>query len=267
MRFRHRRSKLSPIALAASMLCAVILGGCRSDLYENLDQRQANEIVATLLRNHIYAARAHRDNGFAVVVDDGDFAKAMQILDANGLPRQIFKDICEVFKKDGLVSSPIQERAQMICALSQELSKTVSEVDGVLSARVHIVLPENDPLRQQLIPSSASVFVRHKASAQIADQVPQIKILVANGIAGLTYDKVSVILVPEEAARTEETGTDDLVLFWGLWMKKDSVAWAGFLIYGLIGLVIALASGIGYFTWRKMRKVYRLPAAAGAKAQ
>jgi len=137
----------------------------------------------------------------------------------------------------------------------------------VLSARVHVVLPENDPLRQQLIPSSASVFVRHKASAQLADQVPQIKMLVANGIAGLTYDKVSVILVPEETVPAEEAGTDDLVLFWGLWMKKDSVAWAGFLIYGLIGTVIALASGIGYFAWRKMRKVYRLPAAAGANAQ
>jgi len=52
----------------------------------------------------------------------------------------------------------------MIYALSEELSRTVSEIDGVISARVHVVLPENDPLRRDLVPSSASVFIRHDSS-------------------------------------------------------------------------------------------------------
>ena len=106
----------------------------------------------------------------------------------------------QVFKKDGLVSSPMQERAQMIFALSQELSRTVSEIDGVLSARVHLVLPENDPLRQQLVPSSASVFIRHRSNMPVGNLVPQVKMLVANGVAGLSYDKVSVVLVPVDIA-------------------------------------------------------------------
>src|SRR5207253_392127 len=84
------------------------------------------------------------------------FADSIAILKEAGLPKQEFQTMGQVFKKDGLVSSPMQERAQMIFALSQELSRTVSEIDGVLSARVHLVLPENDPLRQQLVPSSAS---------------------------------------------------------------------------------------------------------------
>src|SRR5262249_38289286 len=127
----------------------------------------------------------------------------------------------------------------------------------------HIVLPENDPLRQQSIPSSASVFIRHQASAPVADRVPQIKMLIANGIAGLTYDKVSVSLVPVENAHDVET--DDLVLFWGLWIKKESVAWASWLLYGLIGSVIGLASALGYILRSRMRRVYRLPVAAEAK--
>jgi type III secretion protein J len=235
-------------------------------LYTDLDERQANEIVSTLLRRHIYATRsARQDKLFAVVVDESDFARAVQILNENGLPRQSFSTLGEVFKKDSLVSSPTEERARFIYALSQELSKTISEMDGVLSARVHIVLPENDPLRQQLIPSSASVFVRHQATVPLSDRVPQIKMLIANGIAGLTYDKVSVSLVPAESAREEES--DDLVLFWGLWIKKESVAWANWLLYGLIGSVIGLASAVGYMLWRQMRKVYRLPVAADAKAR
>ena len=113
----------------------------------------------------------------------------------------------QVFKKDGLVSSPMQERAQMIFALSQELSRTVSEIDGVLSARVHLVLPENDPLRQQLVPSSASVFIRHRSNCRSAALVPQVKMLVANGIAGVSYDKVSVVLVPVDMQKANQAWT------------------------------------------------------------
>jgi len=177
--------------------CVLALAACKTELYSNLDQDHANEMVATLRQHGIPAERvAGKGDRISVAVDEIRFAEAMQVLKDNGLPRQEFATLGEVFKKDGLVSSPVQERAQMIYALSQELSRTVSEIDGVLSARVHLVLPENDPLRQQLVPSSASVFIRHRASASIGDLVPQVKMLVANGVSGLSYEKVSVILVP-----------------------------------------------------------------------
>jgi type III secretion protein J len=266
MRFCHLCPRFSSVALAASLLCAFILGGCRTDLQSSLDERQANEIVALLLRSHIYATRsARQDNKFAVVVDESDFANAVEILKKKGYPKDNPPDLGKIFEPKGLVVSPAEDRARWIYGLSQELSKTVSEMDGVLSARVHIVLPENDPLRNQSIPSSASVFISHQASVPISDRIPQIKMLVANGISGLTYDKVSVILDAKED-RHEEV-TDDLVLFWGLWIKKESVAWASWVLYGLIGSVAGLALVLAYVLWRSMRKVYRLPVGAGAKAR
>ena len=99
----------------------------------------------------------------------------------------------------------------MIFALSQELSHTVSEIDGVLSARVHLVLPENDPLRQQLVPSSASVFIRHRSKAPVGNLVPQVKMLVANGVAGLAYDKVSVVLVPVDSQAPQTQAQEELL--------------------------------------------------------
>jgi type III secretion protein J len=266
MRFSSLCPKLSSFGLAASVLCALVLGGCRTDLNTKLDEQQTNEIVSTLLRHHIYATRSAReDNTFAVTVDEADFAKAVQILKEKGLPKPSLPSLCDIFKKDSLVSSPTEERARYICGLSLELSKTVSGMNGVLLARVHIVLPENDPLRQQSTPSSASVFIQHQASVPIADRIPQIKMLIANGIAGLTYDKVSISLDPVESA--PETESDELVLFWGLWIKKESTGWASWLLYGLTCSVIGLASILGYVLWRTTQKVYRLPVAAEAKAR
>jgi type III secretion protein J len=197
--FRSGRvARLSTAArLAAALICAAAVASCKSDLYTDLDQQQANLIVATLREHGIPADRSPGKSGrMNVSVDESRFAEAVQVTNDNGLPKQEFSNLGQVFKKEGLISSPVEERAQMIFALSQELSKTVSEIDGVLSARVHLVLPENDPLRQQLVPSSASVFVRHRASAPMNDLIPQIKMLVANGVAGLSYEKVSVVLVP-----------------------------------------------------------------------
>jgi type III secretion protein J len=254
------------VRLALVLLAALLLSACEAELYNNLDQRQANEMVATLQQHGIAAQRVAVKGGqYTVVVDQGRFAESINILKEAGLPKQEFQNMGQVFKKDGLVSSPTQERAQMIFALSQELSKTVSEIDGVLSARVHLVLPENDPLRQQLVPSSASVFIRHRSNAQISNLVPQVKMLVANGVAGLSYDKVSVVLVPVEAQKTQ--GQDlEMVSFFGLWMQRDNLAQAWWMFFGLVTLVVLLAGGLGFVLYRRSGRVYALGSSRAASS-
>jgi type III secretion protein J len=240
---------------AALLVGVLALAGCKAELYTNLDQRQANLIVATLRQHGIAAERSlGKGERMSVSVEESRFAEAVDILNDNGLPRQGFATMGEVFKRDGLVSSPVQERAQMIFALSQELSSTISDIDGVLSARVHLVLPENDPLRQQLVPSSASVFIRHHANVPMDELVPQVKMLVANGVAGLSYDKVSVILVPVEshvpAARADERADSPEP-----WLRRDARAGE---FYGLAGLAAALAATLGFVLLRQRQRVYPL---------
>jgi type III secretion protein J len=244
---------------ALVLLAALLLSACEAELYNNLDQRQANEMVATLQQRGIPAQRVAVKGGqYTVVVDKDRFAESITILKDAGLPRQEFQTMGQVFKKDGLVSSPTQERAQMIFALSQELSRTVSEIDGVLSARVHLVLPENDPLRQQLVPSSASVFIRHRSNAPVGNLVPQVKMLVANGVAGLSYDKVSVVLVPVDSQKPSQGQDLEMVSFLGLWMHRDNVAQAMWMFFGLVALVVLLAGGLGVVLFRRGGRVYAL---------
>lgn len=250
--------------VALVVVSMLVLQACSVELYSDLNQRQANEIVATLMRHGIPAQReAGKDGKMTVSVQKDRFAEAMAILDESGLPKQEFQTLGDVFKRDGLVSSPVEERATMIYGLSQELSQTISDIDGVLSARVHLVLPENDPLRQRLVPSSASVFIRHRASVPMSELIPQVKMLVAKGIAGLTYDNVSVTLIPVTAA-VPENATDEpgFTTFLGLWLHPDSVVAAMWLFYGMTAALLALAARLAYVQWYRRPGVYALDASA-----
>ena len=252
---------------ALVLLAALLLSACEAELYNNLDQRQANEMVATLQQRGIPAQRmAVKGGQYTVVVDKGRFADAINILKEAGLPKQEFQTMGQVFKKDGLVSSPTQERAQMIFALSQELSRTVSEIDGVLSARVHLVLPENDPLRQQLVPSSASVFIRHRSNTPVGNLVPQVKMLVANGVAGLSYDKVSVVLVPVDAQKPIQGQDLEMVSFFGMWIQRDNLTQAWIMFFGLVALVFLLAGALGFVLFRRSGRVYALGSSRASSA-
>ncbi len=248
-----------PVRFALAVLCALTAASCKSDLYTNLDERHANEMVAMLRQHGIPADRSlGKGNRISVAVDESRFAEAVTVLNDNGLPREEFATLGEVFKRDGLVSSPVQERAQMIYALSQELSRTVSEIDGVLSARVHLVLPENDPLRQQLVPSSASVFIRHRAGAPLSDLVPQVKMLVANGIAGLSYDKVSVVLVAVAGRAPAAWNDQDAGSGLQASGPRNTLFLADWPVYGAAGMVIALAGAVVLMLLRQRPRVYPL---------
>lgn len=200
---RARRPRTMALAV---LLAALALGGCKTDLYTKLSEREANEMVALLVKHGIPASRnAAKDGTSNVQVEEKRFADAIELLKASGFPRQSFTNMGEVFKSSGLIASPTEERARFVYALSEELSRTISDIDGVLSARIHVVLPKNDLLRQDTTPSSASVFIRHDQGAPLKTLLPQIKMLVANSIEGLSYEKVSVVLVPVDrtAASTE----------------------------------------------------------------
>ncbi|QBF33411.1 type III secretion system inner membrane ring lipoprotein SctJ [Thalassococcus sp. S3] len=176
--------------------CLAALSACQTDLYTNLTERDANQIVAVLASSGISASRVVTSpSEVTVQVHQDDFARAIEVLDNRGLPRKSYATLSDVFAGDGFVVSPVEERARLVFAISEELSHTLSEIDGVLSARVHAVLPSEEVIGKPREAASASVFLRHVEGTDLRDMVPEIKILVANSIEGLHYDNVSVFLV------------------------------------------------------------------------
>lgn len=185
--------------MAASLLLA--LAACKVDLYSGLNEQEANEMLAALSAEAITASKQRlEDNRWQLQVEESQLGAALTVLRNRGLPQDRYVSMGEVFQKQGLVSTPSEERMRYIFAVSQELSQTLRHIDGVVAARVHVVIPANDPLSDKIRPSSAAVFIKHRSDIDLRLLVPAVKDMVAHGIEGLTHEQVSLTLV--EARRT-----------------------------------------------------------------
>ena len=190
-----KNRRILPILWLA--LLAFCLAGCDTEttLHSGLIEQQANLVMAALLDNGISCHKVPGEEGtWNVMVMESRFADAVNLLGREGLPRRGYQGVGEVFKKSGMISSPSEERIRFMDALSQDISHTIATIDGVIDARVHVVLPENDPFARNALPSSAAVAVRTRWDSDLTDLIPSIKGLVKNSIEGLAYDKIVVTI-------------------------------------------------------------------------
>lgn len=231
---------------------ALLLAACgsRVELFSAANESEANEVLSVLLDAGISAQKATTKTGVAVSVDGQQVARALDILRARGLPRERFDGMGQIFRKEGLVSSPLEERARYIYALSQELTNTLSQMDGVLAARVHVVLPERGGVGENTTPSTAAVFIKHQAGYNLDALQPQIRKLVTHAIPGLTEDRMSIALVSAQPAAAASAAGHATRQVLGIEVGEGSsvtlLAWLALLIL----LVLALAGALAYVLWR-----------------
>ena len=194
----RRRGPSLRLAAAGLLL---LLAGCQADLYSNLTETEANEMLGVLLANDVSADKKALGEGvFTLVVGKDDILRSLEILKNSGLPRIEGASMGQVFAKSGIVSSPFEERIRYVYALGEDVAKTIQQIDGVLTARVHIVLPEKAEFGQEVKPSSAAVFIKQRPKVDLDFLVPQIRRLVSNSIEGVSFDNVAVVLVEAQEA-------------------------------------------------------------------
>jgi len=211
------------------------LAGCDTELYSNLTEREANEMLSVLAKNGILVTKAFtKKREFVLTVDQSNMADAIQVLNNLGYPRDTYTDMGTVFQKDGLISSPLEERARYVYAVSQDLSDTLSRVDGVIDAKVHVVLPETDVTGNIIKPPSASVFIKHQANFNLQPFMPKIKLLVNKSIEGIDYQDISIALFPSDTAISERPVWANV-----LGIKVDPSSKGRLVI--ILGLLFALA--------------------------
>ena len=201
---RFRRGTGLALRPAIALLACMLLAACTQvTMYGDLEERQANEVFAALLAANVDADKrtSLSKTGWEIRVDRSDFAHAMQVLQARGLPSQQYLSMCDVFKKEGIASSSVEENARYLCSRQQELARTLSGYPGVVDARVHIALAQRDPLGGGEGDSSASVVIFQQPGANLENMQTRIKTVVKDGIEGLDdINKVSVEFVPMPGA-------------------------------------------------------------------
>ncbi len=247
--------------MAAGLLLAAC--GAKVDLMSAIPENDANEVIAALMKAGIAAEKAAGKEGMVGVrVAQSEVALAVDTLRAAGLPKEAHVGMGQVFKKDGLISSPLEERARYLYALSQDLSATLTRIDGVLFARVHLVLPERGTTAREDTPSSAAVFLKHTAESDIDLLQPQVRRMVANSIPGLTTDRVTVVFVPA-TAKEQKAANAKHVMFLGMAVDASSVPQLRALLFGAAALLLASLAALVYMAWRFLWKPGRSGLAQG----
>ena len=257
---RQRLIRQNPMPkLTFVALLFLLLGGCKVELYTDLPEQEGNEMLALLLKHGIESEKQPgKDNMVSLFIEEDQTARAVEILSRNGYPQTKFSTINDIFSNDGLVSTPFEERTRYIYGLSQEVSETLSNIDGVLVARVHIVLPAESSSgignKKVVSPASASVFIKYNSDYDLDSYIPQMKSIVANAIEGLSYDQVSVSLFPAENEARSDFYPIEYRSVLGLKISPDSIGHLYILLAVLITLIFAVFSGNVYLYMERKNK-------------
>lgn len=189
------------------LLLLVWLTGCQDRIQHGLDERQANELQRVLVERGLDARKvpeAGKKPTWAIEVAEEQGSAAVRILAELGLPRPVEETGCDVFGSGGFVRTPLEEQLCRGRMLERGLEKTLQTVEGVLFARVHLVVPPPARFGQSPVPAKASALVRAAPghAARLAASREMLRALVAGGVEGLSADAVS-LMVDEVATRVE----------------------------------------------------------------
>ncbi|OPA94138.1 EscJ/YscJ/HrcJ family type III secretion inner membrane ring protein [Pseudomonas fluorescens] len=246
-----------PLFSAFLLLLVSLLTGCGDsvELHRQLSEQEANEIIAELADKHIRAQKVPAKDGVIVRVEAADIGGAVRILDAVGLPKPKRATMGDTFRKEGVISTPLEERARYIYALSQELEATLSNIDGVIVARVHVVLPERIAPGEPVQPASASVFIKHDPRLEPDNIRGRVRRMVASSIPGMATavdnsQKLTVVFVPATALQEQQR----LIHFGPFLMPENQFGfWRNAALLLLLALVAGVAAGAVIWQKRKQR--------------
>lgn len=181
-------------AVVAALLFALVFrigGESKALLFAGVETREAAEITQRLEQADIpYELRG---DGGSIYVARSRVLDARMMLSADGLPSRGSIGY-EIFDEpDALGQTQFQQNINRLRALEGELARTIGSLDGVKSARVHLVLPERQLFARETEQPSASIVIQLRRDELTAGQVRAIRNLVASATPGLSANRVTIL--------------------------------------------------------------------------
>lgn len=256
--------------VATPLLLSVLLAGCQTEIQHGLTEKEANEILVLLERRGIATTKSREEGGrevtWKISVPKAHAANAAMLLKENELPRPREAGF-EMFQRGSLIPTATEERAMFLKALSGELSRTLSSVDGVLDSRVHINIPQKDELADpgNRPKPSASVLLKYRVPAAVADSgkkpepplsVEEVQALVSRAVQDLEPDNVSVVMTSAAPPGLVADDGPRMVDVLGIRMDRESVNAFRAILAVMVLIILGLS---GYIVFSKSRELKPAP--------
>ena len=239
------------------LLAALAGAGCQTAVLHGLSEQDSNQVIAVLQDQGIMATK-ESDNPetgtWKVVVARKDASRAFSVLQGYRLPSARGRRFQDVFGKSKLITTPLEEKALYMEALQGEIAHTLESVAGVVSARVHVAIPEPDLSGQTVHDVKASVMLEYHpdASGRSPVREEEVQRLVASGVNDLKADSVAVVMKPIQLVRTQQAY--DFVAYGPIIVAAPSVTAFKFLTGGVVLVVLALGGSL-YWSGRVMNEL------------
>lgn len=248
---------MNKVGVTLVILLFTVLGlGCKQAVVHNVSEQEANEIISVLQKYGVVAGKKIDNvetNTWSIEVPKQDATRSWSILQEHKLPRVNDRRFRDIFGQNKLIVTPVEERALFIEALQGEIAHTLESVDGVIDARVHLVIPEQDLMGKPTGTAKASVMVEYQPSSQGSTpfQPREVQQLVSHAVDGLEPDNVSVILKPAGLAPVVagKNQNYELVNLGPLVIEKGSIPMFK-LVFAVFLLIILFFGAIIYWQGR-----------------
>lgn len=216
-----RKIALAGVALVSVALFAVIILQSQTAsnqlLYANLSESDAGSVVGWLKSRKI--PYELKNDGKNIWIPADRLYETRLELAAGGLPSGGGIGF-EIFDKQSFALTDFVQKVNYIRALQGELTRTISSLAPVESARVHLAIPERRLFENQQKPATASVIVTLVPGRSLdKEQIQGIIHLVAGSVTDMSPENVKVIdasgkeLSDREKKDSEESVTLSMLAF------------------------------------------------------
>jgi flagellar M-ring protein FliF len=190
-----QRVTLVSVLLACVGAAALLIGWAREPhmalLYSRLDPEDAAEVVAKI--QEADTEYDLKDGGTSIYVPSEKVYALRLQLAGEGLPtggQQGYR----ILDTEKIGTSPFTQRVNYVRALEGELARTITLIDGVEHARIHVVRTESRLFREDEAGTSATVAVRLRPGRRLSQgNVAAIVHMVAGAVDHLSPENVVVV--------------------------------------------------------------------------
>ncbi|NDC61757.1 MAG: flagellar M-ring protein FliF [Betaproteobacteria bacterium] len=134
------------------------------------------------------------NNTGQIMVPADKYQEARMLLASKGLPRTEVQGMETLKDMPAMTTSQFMEQVRYNNAMEQELAKTISQIAGIRSARVHLAAPKQSVFVRDRVPTKASVIITRAPGKQVSSaNVQAIISLVSSSVPYLAPENVSVV--------------------------------------------------------------------------